>query len=279
MPPIQWFPGHMTKALREMEKEIKNVDLIFYCLDARAPMSCMNPKLSNLARNKKIIYVLNKADLVEENKLSTFKTKLTTQNSIAVSLNSVESNSTKLLYEKAKKLLSDKTEQFAVKGLNYSIKAMVLGVPNVGKSTLINNFCRKAKTITGNKPGVTKGKQWVSVDEGLVLLDTPGTLWPSFENEKTARNLAYIGSIKDDILDTTDLAFWFIKDIVKIDKKYLEDRYSIQIETNEETLSIFDKICTVRKCLLKQGELDYDRCTKLILDDFRKGRLGKIILD
>lgn len=279
MPPIQWFPGHMTKALREMEKEIKNVDLIFYCLDARAPMSCMNPKLSNLARNKKIIYVLNKADLVEENNLSKFKTKLTTQNSIAVSLNSVESNSTKLLYEKAKKLLSDKTEQFAVKGLNYSIKAMVLGVPNVGKSTLINNFCKKAKTITGNKPGVTKGKQWVSVDEGLVLLDTPGTLWPSFENEKTARNLAYIGSIKDDILDTTDLAFWFIKDIVKIDKKYLEDRYSIQIETNEETLSIFDKICTVRKCLLKQGELDYDRCAKLILDDFRKGRLGKIILD
>lgn len=279
MPPIQWFPGHMTKALREMEKEIKNVDLIFYCLDARAPMSCMNPKLSNLARNKKIIYVLNKSDLVEENKLSTFKTKLTTQNSIAVSLNSVESNSTKILYEKAKKLLSDKTEQFAVKGLNYSIKAMVLGVPNVGKSTLINNFCKKAKTITGNKPGVTKGKQWVSVDEGLVLLDTPGTLWPSFENEKTARNLAYIGSIKDDILDTTDLAFWFIKDVVKIDKKFIEDRYSIQIETNEETLSIFDKICTVRKCLLKQGELDYDRCAKLILDDFRKGRLGKIILD
>ena len=279
MPPIQWFPGHMTKALREMEKEIKNVDLIFYCLDARAPMSCMNPKLSNLARNKKIIYVLNKADLVEENNLSKFKTKLTTQNSIAVSLNSVESNSTKLLYEKAKKLLSDKTEKFAVKGLNYSIKAMVLGVPNVGKSTLINNFCKKAKTITGNKPGVTKGKQWVSVDEGLVLLDTPGTLWPSFENEKTARNLAYIGSIKDDILDTTDLAFWFIKDIVKIDKKYLENRYSIEIESNEETLSIFDKICTVRKCLLKQGELDYDRCAKLILDDFRKGRLGKIILD
>ena len=111
------------------------------------------------------------------------------------------------------------------------------------------------------------------------MLDTPGTLWPSFENEKTARNLAYIGSIKDDILDTTDLAFWFIKDIIKIDKSYLENRYGIQIETEEETLSIFDKICVARKCLLKQGELDYDRCAKLILDDFRKGRLGKIILD
>ena len=279
MPTIQWFPGHMTKALREMEGEIKNVDLIFYCLDARAPISCLNPKLSNLAKNKKIIYILNKCDLVEENALNKFKTKLTTNNSIAVSVNSVESNSTKILYDKAKSLLKEKFEQKKEKGLNYSIKAMVLGVPNVGKSTLINNFCKKAKTITGNKPGVTRGKQWVIVDESLVLLDTPGTLWPSFENDKIARNLAYIGSIKDDVLDTTDLAFWFIKDIINIDKKFLEERYNIKIDKNAETLEIFDEICKVRKCLLKQGELDYDRCATLILDDFRKGRLGKIILD
>ena len=279
MPTIQWFPGHMTRALREMESEIKNVDLIFYCLDARAPMSCLNPKLSNLAKNKKIIYVLNKCDLVEESALNKFKTRLTTNNSIAVSINSVESNSTKILYDKAKNLLKDKFEQKKEKGLNYSIKAMVLGVPNVGKSTLINNFCKKAKTITGNKPGVTRGKQWVMVDESLVLLDTPGTLWPSFENDKIARNLAYIGSIKDDVLDTTDLAFWFIKDVININKKFLEDRYNIVIDENAETLEIFDEICKVRKCLLKQGELDYDRCATLILDDFRKGRLGKIILD
>lgn len=279
MPTIQWFPGHMTRALREMESEIKNVDLIFYCLDARAPISCLNPKLSNLAKNKKIIYVLNKCDLVEESALNKFKTRLTTNNSIAVSINSVESNSTKILYDKAKNLLKDKFEQKKEKGLNYSIKAMVLGVPNVGKSTLINNFCKKAKTITGNKPGVTRGKQWVMVDESLVLLDTPGTLWPSFENDKIARNLAYIGSIKDDVLDTTDLAFWFIKDVININKKFLEDRYNIVINENAETLEIFDEICKVRKCLLKQGELDYDRCATLILDDFRKGRLGKIILD
>lgn len=279
MPTIQWFPGHMTRALREMESEIKNVDLIFYCLDARAPLSCLNPKLSNLAKNKKIIYVLNKSDLVEESSLNKFKTRLTTNNSIAVSINSIESNSTKLLYDKAKILLKEKFEQKKEKGLNYSIKAMVLGIPNVGKSTLINNFCKKAKTITGNKPGVTRGKQWVIVDENLVLLDTPGTLWPSFENDKIARNLAYIGSIKDDVLDTTDLAFWFIKDIININKKFLEDRYNISIDENAETLEIFDEICKVRKCLLKQGELDYDRCASLILDDFRKGRLGKIILD
>ncbi|MBQ3047391.1 MAG: 50S ribosome-binding GTPase, partial [Clostridia bacterium] len=173
---IQWFPGHMTKALRVMEKEIKFVDLIFYCLDSRAPISCLNPKLSKLAGNKKIIYVLTKADFVDEAKLEKFKKQLTTQNSIAVSINSTQSNSSKFLYSKATNLLKDKTEQKKLKGLNYSIKAMVLGVPNVGKSTLINNFCKRAKTITGNKPGVTKGKQWVVVDDGLTLLDTPGTL-------------------------------------------------------------------------------------------------------
>lgn len=279
MPPIQWFPGHMTKALREMEKEIKNVDLIFYCLDARAPLSCLNPKLSNLAKNKKIIYVLNKSDLVDERNLDKFKKMLTKDNSIAISINSVESNSTKILYDKAKLLLKDKFEQNKSKGLSYSIKAMVVGVPNVGKSTLINNFCKKAKTTTGNKPGVTKGKQWVAVDDCLVLLDTPGTLWPSFENEKTAKNLAYIGSIKDNVLDITDLAFYFIKDLVKINKKALEDRYEITINQNQEIIKIFDDICLKRKCLLKQGELDYDRCATLILDDFRKGRLGKIVLD
>ncbi len=279
MATINWFPGHMTKALREMEKEIKNVDLIFYCLDARAPMSCLNPKLTELAKNKKIIYVLTKADMVNEQELQKFKNKLTTANSIAVNINSTQSNATKILYDKAKALLLDKFEQNKNKGLNYVIKAMVVGVPNVGKSTLINNFCKKAKTITGNKPGVTKGKQWVTVDDSLVLLDTPGTLWPSFANEKTARNLAYIGSIKDNVLDITDLAFYFIKDIISVNKSLLENRYDIKINGNFETLDIFDSICKARKCLLKQNELDYDRCAILIIDDFRKGRLGKIILD
>lgn len=279
MATINWFPGHMTKALREMEKEIKNVDLIFYCLDARAPMSCLNPKLTELAKNKKIIYVLTKADMVNEQALQKFKNKLTTANSIAVNINSTQSNATKILYDKAKALLLDRFEQNKNKGLNYVIKAMVVGVPNVGKSTLINNFCKKAKTITGNKPGVTKGKQWVTVDDSLVLLDTPGTLWPSFANEKTARNLAYIGSIKDNVLDITDLAFCFIKDIISVNKTLLENRYDIKINANSETLEVFDNICKARKCLLKQNELDYDRCAILIIDDFRKGRLGKIILD
>lgn len=276
---INWFPGHMTKALREMEKEIKNVDLIFYCLDARAPMSCINPKLSTLAQNKKIIYVLTKSDMVNSEQLEPFKNKLITPNSMAVTLNSTETNSTKILYDKARLILKDKIEQKKQKGLNFSIKAMVVGVPNAGKSTLINNFCKKAKTITGNKAGVTRGKQWVTVDENLTLLDTPGTLYPSFSNNKIAKNLAYIGSIKDEVLDTTNLAFDFIKDITSIDKRFLEARYNITINDDDETLEIFDKICNARKCFSRGGELDYDKCATFILDDFRKGRLGKIILD
>ncbi len=277
---INWFPGHMTRALRQMENSIKNVDIIFYCLDSRAPISCLNPKLTKLAKEKFIVYVLTKADLVNTQDLAKFKTKLTTQNSSAVFLNSTQTNSSKIVYEKAKELLKDKFAKAQQKNLNYIIKAMVIGVPNCGKSTLINNFCGKAKAITGNKPGVTKGQQWLtSKDEKLVLLDTPGTLWPSFEDFKVAKNLAYIGSIKDDVLDTTNLAFEFIKDIVKKDKTILEQRYNIKINNNSPVLEIFENICKSRGCLEKGGDFDYDKCAKIILDDFRKNKLEKIILD
>lgn len=282
---INWFPGHMTKALRQMEKSIKNVDVIFYCLDSRAPISCLNPKLTTLAKDKKIIYVLTKADMVEIANLDRFKKQFVSNNSDVVYINSTQTNSSKILLEKAKNLLKDKFEKANNKGLNYSIKAMVVGIPNVGKSTLINNFCGKAKAITGNKPGVTKGEQWLASKDGQInLLDTPGTLWPSFESTKTANNLAYIGSIKDDVLDLNDLAFNFIKDVVKKDKTLLEKRYNITIQNNgnlstDDVLKIFDDICLSRKCILKGNEPDYDRCSKLVLDDFRKNRLGKIILD
>lgn len=276
---IQWFPGHMTKALREMEKELKNVDIIFYCLDSRAPLSCLNPKLQDLAKNKKIIYILSKADLVDKQMLSKYIKQLEGTDRAVIALNSTESNSTKPLINMCKKLLQEKINIKSSLGINYSIKCMVVGVPNVGKSTIINNLCGFSKTETGNKPGVTRGKQWVVTKYGITLLDTPGTLWPSFKDEKTANNLAYIGSIKEEVLDTTELAFSFIKDMQERYKENLENRYNILITPEEETLEIFDSICLSRNCLLKNAELDYDRCAKLILDDFRKGRLGKIILD
>lgn len=277
--PIQWFPGHMTKALREMEKELKNVDIILYCLDARAPFSCLNPKLHELAKNKKIIYILSKADLVDYSQLSVFISRLETPDCSVIAVNSTKSNSTKPIVNLCKKLLEDKIKFKAELGISYSIKCMVVGVPNVGKSTLINNLCGYAKTETGNRPGVTRGKQWVVTKDGLTLLDTPGTLWPSFKEEKTANNLAYIGSIKEEVLDITELAYSFISDMRVCYKANLQNRYGITILDSDENIDIFDKICISRKCLLKNAELDYDRCAKLIIDDFRKGRLGKIILD
>ncbi len=318
---IQWFPGHMTKALRQMEKEMKNIDVVFYLLDARAPLSCFNPRLSQLAKNKKIVYILNKADLVEEKDIERFikllqgksggkdggkdganadnkmqgnegkevtqkydetksvKTAILTKESQGevVALDSTLSNSGKILFVSAKRLLKEKLEAKSDRGINYAIKVMVVGVPNVGKSTLINNLCGFSKTVVGDRPGVTRGKQWVTTKDGFSLLDTPGTLWPSFEDERTGRNLAYIGSIKDTL--TNDLAFYFLKDIAHKYKTFFEKRYDIVIEKDEEALSIFEKICVSKKCLLKKGELDYDRCGRMIMDDFRKGRLGKIVLD
>lgn len=276
---INWFPGHMTKALRQMEGEIKNVDLLFYVLDARAPLSSLNPKLEKLATNKKFIYILSKADMVDEKELEKFKNKLQKENSYCIFLDSTKSNSSHKLFELSKNILQEKIASKKEKGINYELKAMVVGVPNVGKSTLINNLCKYAKTITGNKPGVTKGKQWVDTKMGLILLDTPGTLWPSFDNKKTANNLAYIGSIKDDVLDFGELAFSFIEDTKSFNKKNLEERYKIKILDSDETLDIFDKICFSRGALLKGKEPDYDRGGKIIIDDFRKCRLGKIILD
>ncbi len=274
---IQWFPGHMTKALREMEKEIKNIDIVFYLLDARSPLSCFNPKLSKVASNKKIIYILNKADLVDEKDIKRFKSILHSQNAEVVAINSTQSNSGKVLFLASKTLLKEKIENKSDKGINYQIKIMVVGVPNVGKSTLINNLCGVSKTNTGDKPGVTRGKQWVTTKEGFLLLDTPGTLWPAFDNEKIAKNLAYIGSIKDELVN--DMAFYFLGDIREKYGDLLKKRYDISFDNDTETLDIFEKICVSKKCLLKNNELDYERCGRMIIDDFRKGRLGKIVLD
>lgn len=274
---IQWFPGHMTKALRAMEEDIKLVDLVIYVLDARAPFSCVNPKFAEVIGQKPIIYVLNKSDLADEKETKKWQNYFTSQNSLCVLLNSTQTNSTKILLDKIRFLLQKKIQKYQNKGVSMINRAMVLGVPNSGKSTLINNFCGKYKAITGDKPGVTKGRQWVRIGGEFELLDTPGTLWPSFENQEIAKNLAYIGSIRDEVLDVPSLSLDFIEKISKTYPNLLKERYNISLEG--EPLEILENICKSRRFLLKGNEIDYDRGSRAVLDDFRKGRLGKISLD
>ena len=277
---INWFPGHMTKALRELKAEVKNVDAIIYVLDARAPLASLNPELDKLADKKPILFVLNKIDLADQQKINKLLKddvlRKKYSNSSVVILNATASGALKIVLSGLKNLCRDKISRFKEKGLNSYIRAMVVGIPNSGKSTLVNNLCGKTKALTGNKAGVTRGKQWLTVANGFQILDTPGTLYPKLENQNVARKLAYIGSINDEILDKNELACDFIADIRKIYPNALAKRYSI--DENGLPYEVLEKIAMSRKFLLKGGDPDYDRASIAMFDDFRKGKLGNITL-
>jgi len=275
---IQWYPGHMNKALKMMENEVKNVDLIIYVLDSRAPFSCVNPKFTEIVKEKPIIYIFNKCDIADMTKVNDWMKYFTKENTKCLAMNSTMSGSSKKIESAIKELLKDKIKKYANKSISMILRAMIIGVPNSGKSTLANNLCGKAKATTGNKAGITRTKQWVKLGTGIEVLDTPGTLWPAFNNNQVAKHLAYIGSIKEEVLDIPELSLDFIEDICKIDKTTLENRYNIEI--NEESpLEILDKICEVRKYVLKGGDIDYDRGSVAIINDFKQGKLGNITLE
>ena len=277
---IQWFPGHMTKAFRLMEKEIKLVDAIIYVLDSRAPFSCVNPKFPSLIGDKPIIYVFNKSDLGDSSKIDAWiNGYFKKENTRCIVLDSTASGTGKKVENAIKEVCRPKIEKFKSKGINPTLRAMVIGVPNSGKSTLINNLCGKAKTVTGNKPGVTRGKQWVKIASGIELLDMPGTLWPAFDNNRVARHLAYIGSIREEVLDIPELALDFIGDIRHMDKCILENRYNISINDGMTNLEVLESICEARKYLVRGGDYDYDRCCSAIISEFKQGKFGKITLD
>ncbi len=275
---INWFPGHMTKALREMEEEAKNVDMIIYVLDARAPKSCVNPEFIKIIGNKPILYVLNKADMVEEQDLKPFLPYFKKPNTEAVLLDSTKSGAIKQIEPIMVDLCKEKLEKYRQKGFKINLRAMVLGVPNSGKSTLINNLCGAKKTITGNRAGVTRGKQWLALKNGFEVLDTPGTLYPNITNQQIALNLAFIGSIKNEVVDINELAIDFLNFCKKHYFNNLQEKYGVQ-DKSMSALEMLDEIATFKHYLLKGAEIDYDRTCMAILDDFRKGKLGKIILD
>lgn len=274
---LQWFPGHMTKAMRMMEENLKAVDGVLVVLDARAPRASVNEKLGKLFANKKVLYVLNKCDLIE--KVDAIRTVKEFENDgkPTVAISAMDKKAIDLLYNKIFSLLQEKLERNKAKGIFKPIRIMVAGIPNTGKSTIINALCGGKKAVTGNKAGVTKGKQWVRLRE-LELLDTPGTMPPAFENQTLAKHLAYIGSMNDANIDFNDLAYELIKELAQKYPQLLKEKYGIQ-DVTAPALDLFNAICVRRGFLMKGGDYDYERCATAVIDDFRKGRIGKIILD
>lgn len=276
---IQWFPGHMTKALREMEQNVKLVDLIIYVLDARAPYSCLNPQFEQIIGNKPIIFVLNKSDLADDEQTKKWQKFYSGENRLAITLVSTMTNAGKSIISGMEKLLAEKIARQKQKGISMPLRAMVIGVPNCGKSTLINNLCGKYKAITGDKPSVTRSTQWVRIAGLIELLDTPGTLWPAFDNDEIAHNLAYINAIKDEVLDPAELVLDFITKMLSSYKENFLNRYGLQFDTDKQPVEYLAEICENRKFMTKGGEEDWERASRAVLDDFRKGRMGKITLD
>lgn len=275
---INWFPGHMAKALKMMSEEVKKVNVIIYVLDSRAPFSCVNPSFLKVIGEKPIIYVLNKCDMVEQEELKQWQSAISQKSNCKVlTMNATQSNASKVIENSISLLMKDKVDRYLEKGARITLRAMIIGVPNSGKSTLANNLSGVAKAVTGNKAGVTKTKQWVKIGKYLEVLDTPGTLWPNLENNETAQNLAFIGSIKEEVLDRNELALALVEKLSAIDPQCLQTRYGVQIcETPLQTL---DSIALAKAFKLKGGDVDYDRVCQMILHDYKKGKLTTKILD
>lgn len=274
---LQWFPGHMTAAMRMMEENLKAVDGVMVVLDARAPRASLNNKLNKLFDNKKVLYVLNKTDLVDSSDVKRTVAEFTKDGKETVAVSAMDKRAVDLLYSRIFSLLKDKLERNKLKGVFKPIRIMVAGIPNTGKSTIINALCGGKKAVTGNKAGVTKGKQWVRLRE-LELLDTPGTMPPAFDNQTLAKHLAYIGSMNDANIDFNDLAYELLAELKVKYPELLKQKYDIE-NLDVETLELFNAICVRRGFLRRGGDFDYERCATAIIDDFRKGRIGKIILD
>lgn len=274
----QWYPGHMTKAKRMMEENIKLIDLMIELVDARIPLSSRNPDISELGRNKSRIILLNKSDLADPSANKRWMSFFEAQGAYALEINSKNGAGIKSIHELVREACREKLERDKRRGIvNRPVRAMVVGIPNVGKSTFINSFAGKACTKTGNKPGVTKGKQWIRLNKSLELLDTPGILWPKFEDQEVGRKLAFIGSINDDIILTEELACDLVKLITDRYPGALEKRFGITVHA--EPMETLTEVADSRKSCLKGGEPDLEKAASILLDDFRSGKLGRITLE
>lgn len=274
----QWYPGHMTKAVRMMQENIKLIDLVIELVDARTPMSSKNPDIDSLAGNKARVILLNKADLADPAGNAAWTEYFKKKGFHVLEINARTGAGVRAVQGLVQEACKEKIERDRRRGIkNRPIRAMVVGIPNVGKSTFINAFAGKGCTKTGNKPGVTKGKQWIRLNQNLELLDTPGILWPRFENQQVGERLAMIGSINDEILHADELAAAILIYLQKYYQGKIRERY--ETEESGDAYSMLKEISIQRKCFLKGEEPDLLRTSRIIVDDFRGGRLGRITLE
>ena len=274
----QWYPGHMTKAKRMMQENIKLIDLVIELVDSRIPLSSRNPDIDQLAVNKSRIVLLNKSDLADPYYNKQWTAYFQEKGAHVLEINSKSGAGVKSIQGLVQEACKEKIERDRKRGIvNRPVRAMVVGIPNVGKSTFINSFAGKACAKTGNKPGVTKGKQWIKLNKGLELLDTPGILWPKFEDQEVGRHLAFIGSMNDEIIIMEELACDLIKELTELYPQALKERYSL--EELGQPIEVLKGIAENRKCYAKGEELDLLKASNLLMDDFRSGKLGRITME
>ena len=276
----QWYPGHMTKAKRMMQEDIKLIDLVIELVDARVPLSSRTPDIDELGKNKSRLILLNKADLADKSANKKWGEYFQSKGYFVQEVDSRSGSGMKAISAIIQEACKEKIERDRKRGIkNRPVRAMVVGIPNVGKSTFINTYAGKACAKTGNKPGVTKGKQWIRLNKNVELLDTPGILWPKFEDQAVGLRLALIGSINDEILNIDELAMELITFLRKQYPGTLEKRFQMEESEEKSAAQILEEIARVRGCLIRGGELDYGKASKLLMDDFRSGKLGRVTLE
>ena len=288
---INWYPGHMAKTKREISEDLKLIDVVVELLDSRIPLSSQNPDIAELTKGKKKIIVLNKTDLSDNMQNEAWKKYFNSNGQICILTDSNLGKGINEVTKAIEEIMKEDLKKYAEKGrTGRKIKAMILGIPNVGKSSFINRIVKTNRLEVGNKPGVTRKKQWISINDKINLLDTPGVLWPRFEDEKTALNLAFTGTIKDDVLEQTEIAYQLLKFLLENYRQNVTERYKITLDYIEKVLSqdqpenfniyeIMQEIGKKRGAIISGGEIDDEKTAKIILDDFRSGRLGKITIE
>lgn len=289
---INWYPGHMAKTIRQIENDLKLVDIVIEILDARIPISSQNPEIRKVINGKKKIIILNKCDLADGKENVKWVTYFEKNNIPAILCNSNNGDGINKIESTINNLMKEEKEKALNKGrVGKIIRVMIIGIPNVGKSSLINRIAKKTAATVGNKPGVTVQKQWIRLSNNIELLDTPGVLWPKFEDENVALNLAYTGTIKGEVLEETEVAYRLTQYLLENYKKNVIDKYSIDLAEvdkilldennpeNEKIVEVMNLIGKKRGAIIKGGEIDLDKTSKIILDDFKNGKLGKITIE